>query len=175
MIRASGPSLSRDAMAPSTLVARSYSNAAGVCNTCSFSNPGDGRSCVPNSTSYVFFPDSGLAWVVARRLALRKLSARCPDVVALFVLHGRVGADHGRPRQGLRALMADVVVQGTRRQAAALDVPENRTCRIGRRDRRLPPEPRQRERALRVDLADARRRGAGAAREAPETGGRGAG
>ena len=32
MIRASGPSRSSDAIAPSTLVARSYSNGAGVCN-----------------------------------------------------------------------------------------------------------------------------------------------
>src|SRR3954452_9254784 len=33
MIRASGPSRSRAAIAPSTLVARSYSNGAGVCNS----------------------------------------------------------------------------------------------------------------------------------------------
>ena len=32
MIRASGPSRSSAAIAPSTLVARSYSNGAGVCN-----------------------------------------------------------------------------------------------------------------------------------------------
>ncbi len=36
MMRASGPSRFRDAIAPSTLVARSYSKAAGVCNACSF-------------------------------------------------------------------------------------------------------------------------------------------
>ncbi len=35
MIRASGPSRLRAAMTPSTLVARSYSNAAGVCTSCS--------------------------------------------------------------------------------------------------------------------------------------------
>ena len=63
--RASGPSLCSDAIAPSTLVARSYSNAAGVC--------------------------TGLLSSLGR--AVRQPLARCADVFPLLVLHGRVGAD----------------------------------------------------------------------------------
>ena len=91
------------------------------------------------------------------RLAAGEPPARSPDVVALLVLDGRVGADHRRSRQRLRARVADVRVERARREAAALDVPEHRAGRVGHGDRGLPAEPRERERALGVDLADARR------------------
>ena len=71
MIRASGPSRSSDAIAPSTLVARSYSNGAGVCNAVLLSRSG------------------GLG---------RQALARRSDVLALLVLLGRAGADHRRDR-----------------------------------------------------------------------------
>ena len=51
MTRASGPSRWSDAIAPSTLVARSYSNAAGVCNACSFQRQAPRRSCTESMTS----------------------------------------------------------------------------------------------------------------------------
>ena len=60
MIRASGPSRSSAAIAPSTLVARSYSNGAGVCKACSSRSGTLGREPL----------------------------ARSPDVVALLVLDG---------------------------------------------------------------------------------------
>ena len=68
----------------------------------------------------------------------------------------------GETGQPLRRLVADARVQQPRREAAALDVAQHGARRAQRRDRRLAPEPRERERALRVDLADAR----GAARRA---------
>src|SRR5262245_31828027 len=79
MIRASGPSRSRDAMAPSTLVARSYSNGAGVCT----SRP-------------------------LRLGGWRRPLARRADVLALLVLDRGVGPDDRRPGQGLGAGVADV-------------------------------------------------------------------
>ena len=61
-------------------------------------------------------------------------------------------------------------IQLARSEAAALDVAEHRARRIGRGDRRLAAEPRERERALRVDLADARRLDRGALGEVAEAG-----
>src|SRR4029079_6085190 len=93
MIRASGPSRSSAAIAPSTLVARSYSNGAGVCNR---------------------------APLVLGRAAGEPF-ARCPDVFPLLVLLWRVGSDHGRPGQRLGPRLADLGVELPCRQAAALD------------------------------------------------------
>ena len=50
MMRASEPSRCSDAIAPSTLVARSYSNGAGVCNTCSFQRAGSRLRGAPMSS-----------------------------------------------------------------------------------------------------------------------------
>src|SRR3990172_1621712 len=118
MMRASEPSLSSDAIAPSTLVARSYSNDAGVCKEAPFvSGIGRGRirprGCCPAGEPL----------------------ARCPDVFPLLVLHGRVGTDDRRPCQGLRSGLADLGVQLPRRQASTLDVPESGTCRVPGSDR----------------------------------------
>src|SRR3954467_9395291 len=77
MIRASGPSRSSDSIAPSTLVARSYSNGAGVCKpSLLLGRPG------------------------------RHALARRADVLAPLVLLGRPGAYDGRARQPLGGLVA---------------------------------------------------------------------
>src|SRR5215467_13560984 len=81
MIRASAPCFCSAAIAPSTEVARSYPNGAGVCNPFSFASAG-GHALT-----------------------------RLPDVLALLVLDGGVGADDGRARQVLGALLAPVRVQ----------------------------------------------------------------
>src|SRR4051794_29213131 len=81
--------------------------------------------------------------------------ARSPDVVALLVLVGGVGAADRRVRKVLRALVTDRGVEQPRRQAAALDVAQHRAGRAGRGDGRLAAESREGERALCVDLADA--------------------
>src|SRR5579871_5968322 len=100
MTRASEPSRCSDAIAPSTLVARSYSNDAGVCTCCSFRSGAAGEPL-----------------------------ARGSDVVALLVLDRGIGADHGRPRQALRAGLADLGVQQPRGQAASFDVAQHRALR----------------------------------------------
>src|SRR6476659_2998619 len=82
MTRASGPSRCSDATAPSRLVARSYSNAAGVCK-------------------------SGLLSGVPRGHAL----ARLADVFTLLVLLRRVRPDHRRAGQLVGAGVADVGVE----------------------------------------------------------------
>src|SRR6266498_442405 len=70
--RASGPSRASDAIAPSTLVARSYSNGAGVCTTPPLVGAGPREPLA----------DAGL--------------------LARLVLHRRVGADDRRARHPLR-------------------------------------------------------------------------
>src|SRR6185295_1042544 len=112
MMRASGPSFCSDAIAPSTLAARSYSNGAGVCNR---------------------------APLVLGRAAGEPL-ARCPDVFPLLVLLGRVGSDHGRPGQRLGPRLADLGVELPCGQAAALDVPQRRSGGVPGGDRRLAAE-----------------------------------
>src|SRR5919107_2284700 len=121
MIRASGPWRWSAAIAPSTLVARSYSNGPGVC--------------------------TGLSFAV---LSL---------VVSIGpVLHRRVRADHGRAGHLLGPRLARLGVQRPRGEAAAGDVAQDGAAgRAGRGDRRLAAEPGERQRPLRVDLADARR------------------
>src|SRR3954467_149352 len=148
MIRASGPSRSSEAMAPSTLVARSYSNGAGVCNRAPLGSGTAGREAL----------------------------ARGPDVLAPLVLLRGAGTDHGRARQRLGAHRgAPVRVQRAGGQAAALDVAQQALAGAGRGDRRLAPEPRERERALDVDLADPRRDDLRALGEGAQPGGGGAG
>src|SRR5215212_10811943 len=144
MIRTSEPSRSSAASAPSTLVARSYSKGAGVCN---------------------------LAVPLASGAPDREPLARCPDVVALFVTDGGVGADDRGGREVLRARVTDARVELPCRQAATLDVPENLARRTRGGDRRLAPEPRQRERAPCIDLADPRRVDLRALGKAPQAGG----
>src|SRR5215207_3941347 len=140
MTRPSGPSRWSVSIAPSTVVARSYSNGAGVCN--------------------VLLSRSG-------RLDRQALAGRS-DVLAPLVLLGGSGADDRRARQLLGGGVSDGRVQQPRGEAAALDVAQDGALRAQRRDRRLAPEPRQRERALRVHLADARGLHVGALREGTE-------
>src|SRR3954449_7282190 len=148
MIRASGPSRSSEAIAPSTLVARSYSNGAGVCNRAPLGSGTAGREAL----------------------------ARRPDVLAPLVLLGGAGTDHGGARERLGAHRgAPVRVQRARGQAPALDVAQQALTGAGGGDRRLAPEPRERERALGVDLADARGDDLGALGEGAQPGGGGAG
>src|SRR5215210_4776301 len=128
MTRASGPSRCSAAMASSTLSARSYSNGAGVCT---------GRPFV----------------TVARGLA-----AADAGLLAGLVLLRRVGADDGRALEPLGARLAGLGVQGARREAAAGDVAQDRAAGgAGGGDRRLAAEAGERQRALRVHLADPRR------------------
>ena len=97
-----------------------------------------------------------------------------PDVVPLLVLHRGRRCRSPASAAALRARLADLGVQQARGEAAALDVPQHRARRARRGDRRLAAEPRERERALRVDLADARRLDRRALGEVPEPGGGGA-
>src|SRR4051812_19399405 len=147
MIRASGPSRSSDAIAPSTLVARSYSNGAGVCTGSS--------------------PESGLLG--------REPLAGLADVLAPLVLLRGAGADHRRARQLRRARLAAGRVELARRRAAVRGIAQRRAVRAGGGDRRLAAEPRERQRALRIDLADPRRRDLRALREVAQARGGGAG
>ena len=80
MTRASEPSFSRDAMAPSRLVARSYSNAAGVCNTYPFAN--QERMIVRSPTECpvlrgIFVQGSLGLGADGRRLRGAPMSSRC--------------------------------------------------------------------------------------------------
>src|SRR5262249_4014894 len=86
-----------------------------------------------------------------------------------------VGAYDRRLRQVLGAGVTDGGVELARRQAAALDVPQHLAGRARCRDRRLAAEPRPGQRALRVDLAYARRIDLAALRGGTQPGGRGAG
>ncbi len=79
MTRASEPSLCSEAIAPSTLVARSYSNAAGVCTGRSFPNP------------------SGYRRPAGRRLRGAPMSSRCSYCSGASVpITGDRGSDSGR-------------------------------------------------------------------------------
>ena len=78
MTRASGPSLFSDAIAPSTLVARSYSNAAGVCKRAPFVS-GNWRTGVRGS-----------------RLRGAPMSSRCSYCTGASVpMTGDLGRDSG--------------------------------------------------------------------------------
>ena len=75
--------------------------------------------------------------------------ARRADVLALLVLHGRVGADHRRDAAASPApSWRTSGYSEPRREAAALDVAQHRAGRAQRGDRRLAAEPRERQRAL---------------------------
>src|SRR4051812_3145956 len=124
------------AMAPSTLVARSYSKAAGVCTALLSES---GRT-----------PAAG----GRRPRLLGHALARLADVVALLVLHRAVAADDRRSGQVLGPVRAALGVEQPRLEAAALDVAQRRARRIAHGDRGLAAEPGQGERASRVDLAD---------------------
>src|SRR4051795_5039663 len=126
MMRAPAPTRSSAARAPSTLVARSYSNGPGVCTRRPFVRGGlAGRHALA---------DAGL--------------------LARLVLLGRIGADHRRARHALRMRLAALRVQLARGEASAGGVPQRRPVRAGRRDRRFAPQTRKRERPLRVHLGD---------------------
>src|SRR3954464_11501779 len=121
MTRASGPRRSRAAIAPSTLVARSYSNGAGVCT---------GASPLSSRGSST---------------ALGEPLPGCADVVALLVLLGRVGADDRGPLEVLGPVLTDLGRELSGVEAPVLDRPETRPARRARgRDRGLAAEARQR-------------------------------
>src|SRR5215207_105853 len=103
----------------------------------------------------------------------REAAARGSDVVALLVLLGSIRADDRRVRELLRGHVTKRRVQLSRGQAAALDVPQHLALGAEGRDRRLAPEPRERERALGVDLSDAGSVDLGALGEVAQPGGRG--
>src|SRR6187397_3032010 len=105
MMRASEPCSCSACSTPSTLVARSYPNGAGVCTRAPFASAG------------------------------RQALTRLPDVLALLVLGGSVGPDDRRSGQVLRALLAALGIQPPCREAAALDVAQHRARRGGRGDR----------------------------------------
>src|SRR3954452_24085363 len=87
----------------------------------------------------------------------REALAGRPYVLAPLVLLGGAGADHGGARERLGADRgAPVRIQRACGQAAAFDVAQQALAGAGRGDRRLAAEPCERERALGVDLADAR-------------------
>src|SRR3954447_3184061 len=174
MTRASGPWRWSAAMAPSTLVARSYSNGPGVCT----SGPLLGRA-----------GGAGLGAAVAvavrrrrrggggRRLGHHPAAghpAADTGLLARLVALRRVGADDRRALEALRARLARLGVQKPRRQAAALDVAQHPAARARGGDRRLAAEAGERQRALRVDLADPRRVDLPALREVAEARGGGA-
>jgi hypothetical protein len=77
--------------------------------------------------------------------------------------------------RGLGPRLTDLRVEQPRRETSCLDVAQDRTRRIRRGDRRLPAEPCERERALRVDLGDPRRLHHAALRKVPEPVGGGSG
>src|SRR4051794_12657056 len=141
MTRASGPWRWSAAMAPSTLVARSYSNGPGVCTSVRLLALAGG---------------SGVGGAVPVAVAVRR-RATPAGLGARLVAHPRVGADDRRALEPLRAPLARLRIQQTRGQAAALDVAQDRpAARAGGGDRRLAAEAGERQRALRVDLADPR-------------------
>src|SRR5215207_4033126 len=230
MIRASEPSRWSASMAPSTLVARSYSNEAGVCTTSLLSLPVGavfwvGRVAIDLTrhggrvlqvrlsflrrlgppiggrvglvagarvdaalssrlTGYGRLSEDRAAELtilrqhLARRVGSSELGGddalgggfgpralladlcliRCGPAALLArrVLDGRAGADHRRPRQLFGARLARLGIERARLEAAALHVPKHRALGARGGDRRLSPEPRERERPLRVHLRDAR-------------------
>ena len=78
-------------------------------------------------------------------------------------------------RQGLGTRLADLGIEQRAPRGCRPRRPERRARRVGHCDRGLAAEPGERERALRVDLADARRLDRRAVGEVPEPGCAGAG
>src|SRR3954469_24927544 len=92
----------------------------------------------------------------------RSFRVVAPVVVAAgrgrLVLQGRVSADDRRAIELLRARLARLGVQRAGLEAALRDVAQDRAARRARsRDGRLAAQARERQRAARVDLGDARR------------------
>src|SRR3954451_10210409 len=92
----------------------------------------------------------------------REPLAGLADVLAPLVLLRSLGADHRRARPLRRALLAAGRGPTARRGAAVGGVAQRGAARARGGDRRLAAEPRERERAARVDLADPRRHHLGA-------------
>src|SRR3954470_3660368 len=166
--RASGPRRCRAAIAPSTLVARSYSSGPGVCTSGSLLALAGGPRLAPAVA--VSVRRRGPA-ERGRRLRHRGGSGHPPGhagVLARLVALRRVGADDRRARELLGPRLARLGIQEARGQAAALDVAQHAAAWAGGGDRRLPAEARERQGALRVDLADPGRAGLPAVREVAE-------
>src|SRR3954452_15152304 len=178
MTRASGPWRWSAAMAPSTLVARSYSNGPGVCT----SGPLLGRAGGPGLGAAITVSvrrgrRAGRAGRYGRPLghhAAAEETTAHAGLLARLVALRRVVPDDRRALEALRARLARLGIQQPRRQAAALDVAQHPAARAGGGDRRLAAEAGERQRALRVDLADPRRADLPALREVAEALGGGA-
>src|SRR4051794_31604156 len=179
MTRASGPWRSSAAIAPSTLVARSYSNGPGVCT----SGPLLGRAGGPGLGAAITVSvrrgrRAGRAGRSGRLLghhAAAEETTAHAGLLARLVALRRVGPDDRRALEALRTRLPRLGIQQPRRQAAALDVAQHPAARAGGGDRRLAAEAGERQRALRVDLADPRRADLPALREVAQALGGGAG
>src|SRR3954451_22590597 len=179
MTRASGPWRSSAAIAPSTLVARSYSNGPGVCT----SGPLLGRAGGPGLGAAITVSvrrgrRAGRAGRSGRLLGHHPAAGETTahaGLLARLVALRRVGPDDRRALEALRTRLPRLGIQQPRRQAAALDVAQHPAARAGGGDRRLAAEAGERQRALRVDLADPRRAGLPALREVAEAPGAGGG
>src|SRR3954454_773148 len=108
--------------------------------------------------------------VCTERPLLGRQIATNARLVAWLVLHRRIGPDDRRARHPLRVLLADLGGELPRREASVRRVADRGAVRAGRCDRRFAAEARERERALRVDLADPRRLDLGAALEVAQAG-----
>ena len=163
--RASGPCSLERCDAPSTLVARSYSNAAGICKARSFQ--------AATVRIEVNWKPSDRRFGVLEVTCRHPLAGRA-DVLALLVLDRGIGADHRRSRQPRGWCGA----RGVEPRAARLPPSTLRSAgpaglAIG--DRSLAAEPGQRERALGVDLARSAAPRSRCSRGSCGTGRRGAG
>src|SRR3954454_3957084 len=174
MTRASGPWRWSAAIAPSTLVARSYSNGPGVCTSGPLLVRAGAAGLAPAVAVSVRRPGrAGRGRRLGHHAAAAQPAADAGLLARLVPLR-RVGPDDRRALETLRARLARLGVQEPRRQAAALDVAQQPAARARGGDRRLAAEAGERERALRVDLADPRRADLPALREVPEALGGGA-
>src|SRR4051795_11058682 len=185
MTRASGPWRWSAAIAPSTLVARSYSNGPGVCTSGPLLGRAGGPGLGPAVTVAVRrgrragragrAGRSGRSGRLLGHHAAAGETTAHAGLLARLVALRRVGPDDRRALEALRARLAAPGVTQPRRQAAALDVAQHPAARAGGGDRRLAAEAGERQRALRVDLADPRRADLPALREVAEALGGGAG
>ena len=193
--RASEPSRWSASMAPSTLVARSYSNEAGVCTSspvtvdlrCRWSRRPRRRTRGRCRCRWPVVRTGRLAERLAAELRSSASISRgasdppssagtmpsaavsahgpCRDLRVARVVPPRCSlggycTGASVPMTGDRQLLGPdwrVSGRGARVEAAALHVPEHRAVGARGGDRRLAPEPGERERALRVHLGDPRR------------------
>ncbi len=144
-----------DAIAPSTLVARSYSNGAGVCiRLAPFASAPPGRH-------RRLARERGMRGGAEVGVAARTGPARrCRSPASAAASPGASGGAPGTARAS--------------RPRCRIDVAQHRALRARGGDRRLAAEPRERQRAARVDLGDPRRRDPLALREVAKPGGGGA-